>query len=299
MSVYVGLDCGGSSSRVLAVDRSGAILFQGQSGAANLVSTPEGRLRKNLAHATDGCPSAEFVCGCFAGLINDDIRLRGEEHLRMLFPAAKVRAEPDYTAAFYASPPQTDVCVIAGTGSLVCSRGPDGMIKSGGRGYILGDYGAAYQYGRDALIHFLDNPSSASPTLQKAVREVFDSLSENEIVASVYRAATPASLLAKLAKPLSLDARDGEAYAIASLERNLSQLAQVVKDHVLQHIPAQPELHVSLAGGVWKGSHILKDRFEAILQDILPDRQIVVNRIARPPLYGAVELAKELNASGN
>src|SRR5687768_11645928 len=137
MSVFVGLDCGGSSSRVLAVDFDGNIVFQGQSGAANLASTPENRLRRNLSHATDGCPHADYVCGCFAGLVSDDLRRRGEDHLKSLFPRAEVRAEPDYTAALYASPPGTDVCVIAGTGSLVCSRGADGILKSGGMGYIL------------------------------------------------------------------------------------------------------------------------------------------------------------------
>lgn len=293
MAVFVGLDCGGSSSRVLAVDESGAILFQGQSGAANLVSTPENRLRKNLAHATNGCPDADYVCGCFAGLISDDTRYRGEEHLHHLFPRAKVRAEPDYVAALFASPDDTDVCVIAGTGSLVCSAGAEGVVKSGGRGYILGDYGSGYQFGRDALIHYLDNRDTCSENLRRAVVDLFHTGDEGTIVAAVYKSQTPAGILAKLAKALGADARDGESYALVSLERNLALLVEVVQQHVELHVP-KDRIGISLAGGVWKIAAVLRDRFSELAGEALPGRQIAVSRIVRPPLYGAVELAKQI-----
>lgn len=52
MGIYVGLDCGGSSSRVLAMDEAGTQLFVGSSGAANILSTPEFRLRRNLENAS-------------------------------------------------------------------------------------------------------------------------------------------------------------------------------------------------------------------------------------------------------
>lgn len=301
MRVFVGLDCGGSSSRALAVDERGEILFQGQSGAANLVSTPENRLRKNLLHATNGCPKATYVCGCFAGLISEDLRAKGEEHLQQLFPEAIVRAEPDYTAAFYASPENTDLCVIAGTGSLVCSRGSNGILKSGGRGYILGDFGSGYQYGRDALIHYLDDPSAASSQLRRMVHEVFETSDEGTIISAVYKAQTPAGLIAKLLKALAGDVRNGERYALESVERNSRALADVVVEHVRRHLIQSERLGISLAGGVWKAAPNFRERFAEMLRESLPDREIAVQRIARPPLYGAVELAKEMemNRFGN
>jgi N-acetylglucosamine kinase-like BadF-type ATPase len=295
MAVFVGLDCGGSSSRVLAVDSDGEIVFQGQSGAANLASTPENRLRKNLAHATDGCPHADYVCGCFAGLVNEDLRKRGIEFLRQLFPGAEVRAEPDFTAALYAAPEGTDICVIAGTGSLVCSRSQDGIVKSGGRGYILGDYGSGYHYGRDALLHYLDHPDEASDQLKQIVRETFDSSEEGVIVASVYRTNTPATMLGRLSKALASDAKAGKKYALDSVRRNSHKLAQVVQGHIDKHMPSKDQIGISVAGGVWKAAPIFRERFEASLEELMPSRSIVVHRVTRPPLYGAVELAKEMS----
>jgi N-acetylglucosamine kinase-like BadF-type ATPase len=294
MAVFVGLDCGGSSSRVLAVDSEGNVVFQGQSGAANLASTPDARLRRNLANATDGCPHADYVCGCFAGLVSDELRVRGEEILKQLFPRSCARAEPDYTAALYASPEGTDICVIAGTGSLVCSRSDGEIVKSGGRGYILGDFGSGYQYGRDALLHYLDNPAKSSPGLRSAIMEVFGTLQEGSIVAQVYKSPTPAMTLGKISKALALDAKAGEAYALASVDSNTARLAGVVADHAARYHEEQEELGVSITGGVWKSASVIREQFELHVRQLLPRQHVFVQRVTRPPLYGAVELAKEI-----
>ncbi len=291
----MGLDCGGSCSRVMAVNNEGAIVFQGQSGAANLVSTPDARLKRNLLHASQGCPGATYVCGCFAGLVGDETRERGEELLRLFFPGACVRAEPDYTAAFYSSPPDTDICVISGTGSLVCSRGEFSMVKSGGRGYILGDYGSGFHYGRDALTHFLDNPKTCTARLRQAIVELFGTDHEGLIITAVYKSGTAPQILGKLAKVLGMEALAGEPYALDSVDRNGRALVDVVTGHVNRYFPRANSLNLSLAGGVWKAAPIFRDRFQELMAKQFPKMRITVTRIHKPPLYGAVELAKELS----
>lgn len=279
----------------MAVDEVGKVLFLGQSGAANLVSTPENRLRKNLTHATEGCPTAAFVCGCFAGLVNDEVRQAGIDHLRFLFPVAEVRAEPDYTAAFFASPRETDICVISGTGSLVCSRDGATIRKSGGRGFILGDLGSAYQFGRDALLSYLNYPSQASETLRAQVFELFGSYEEAVIVPTIYKAQTPASIIAKLAKSLGTDYKAGVPYAIESLRRNANELASVTATHARAHLEHRHELNVCLAGGLWKAIPVFRDQFANYLSSMLSDREVRVVRITKPPLHGAVELARMMD----
>jgi len=232
-------------------------------------------------------------------LISDEVRRRGEDFLRSFFPGATVRAEPDYTAAFYASPAETDVCVIAGTGSLVCSKSARGIVKSGGRGYILGDVGSGYQYGRDAVMRFLDEPEAASPALRAAIRDVFGSEDESVIIPMVYKAQTPATMIAKMLKALAADAKNGEPYALISVERHCEDLAQVIQRHVRRNIPGGDALNLSLAGGVWKAAPVFKDVLTAKVQAGLPERRVTVQRITRPPLHGAVELAKEMSSIGN
>jgi N-acetylglucosamine kinase-like BadF-type ATPase len=233
------------------------------------------------------------VCGAFAGLVNHDLRGRAEDILSTLFPGAQVRAEPDYVAALYACPEGTDICVISGTGSLVCSRKDGAVVKSGGRGFILGDEGSGYQYGRDALRHFLDHPESASAQLRSAVLESFGGLAEGVVIEQLYRSGAPAAVLARLSRVLQADAKSGQDYALSSIQTHTRQLAEVVAEHAAKY-QLSSRLTVGLAGGVWKSSSLVRDAFELALRERLSDRDLLVQRTTRPPLYGAVELAKEL-----
>jgi N-acetylglucosamine kinase-like BadF-type ATPase len=294
MRIFVGLDCGGSSSRVLAVSENGERLFQGSSGAANLLSTAPSKLRQHLLKATDGCPTPDFVCGCFAGLIDAEQRTKAISLLREIFPAAQLRTEPDYVAALYATPPGTDVCVIAGTGSLVASRTPLGVVKSGGRGYLLGDEGSGFQFGRAALRHYLADPAAASPALQKAVAEAFHTEVESEIVTLVHRSASPAGLVAKVAKALGPDLRNGLDYAVNIVEAELPSLARVVSRHAAKYHAKQSELNICVAGGVWTLAKTLRDRFHQMLAKEMPHLTVQLGQISRAPQEGAVELAKEM-----
>lgn len=297
MSVFVGLDCGGSSTRVMATDDAGSLLFQGQSGAANVANTPENRLRRSLASATQGCPSADFVCAGMAGVVNASTRERATKMLREIFPGAQVRVEPDYTAAYFACPLGTDVCVISGTGSLVCSQeaNSDLINRSGGGGYLLGDEGSAYQYGRDAIRQFLQAPNEASDTLLASIHQQFGTIIAGDVVAEIYRTPAPATILAKLAKSLIADYRAGHAYAIRSVEYQTEGLAQVVLNHI-HHFELQTRnpLRLCLAGGLWKGASEIQAAFEGTLSRMEPTLSVLVTRIEKPPIHGALTLAHRM-----
>lgn len=297
--VFVGLDCGGSSTRLLAVSCAGDILASAQSGSANLVSTPEKRLLKNLTAAAEECPPANFVCGGFAGLVGEEDRQRALAYLSVVFPGAKVRAEPDYFAAFAASEAGTDVCVIAGTGSLVCSRVKGQIVKSGGRGYLLGDEGSAFQYGRDALIAFLDDPASVGALVVETIERSFRTREPRAVISHVYRGGSPQAPVARLAKGLVQDAKDGRPYALASIEKNARALAGVVVGHVAKFgIGKDGQVRVSLAGGLWQGTGLIRDALAGSLTELDPERKYELTRIQRAPVQGAVDLAREM-ADGN
>jgi N-acetylglucosamine kinase-like BadF-type ATPase len=291
-AIFLGLDCGGSSSRAVALDDEGHLLHQGQSGSANLASTPMFRLRQNLSHATRGCPVPNYVCGCFAGLLTSEDRGRAISLLGEFFPDAVVNAEPDYAAAFFASEPGTDICVIAGTGSLVCSWSGTSMVKTGGRGYLLGDEGSAFQYGRDALLAYFMNSDVASTPLKKCVIDLFEAEDEATIISRLYRSPSPQAAVAKLAKPLAADAKAGKDYAIASISKNAALLAEVVKKHIGKHLPWKKEINVSLSGGLWKTSSVFVDGLAASLANC--GIEFRMERIKTPPVYGAARLAKEM-----
>lgn len=294
MRIFVGLDCGGTASRVLAVDEDGEAVFRGQSGGANLLATPDEAIARNLGRVTEGCPPATAVCGAFAGLVGPTERARALRFLGELFPGASLRAEPDYAAAHAAAPSGTDVTVVAGTGSLVC--GPDAqgrLVKTGVGGYLLGDEGSGYRLGRAALVHYLRHPRNRSEALQASVAELFPAATDAEIVAALHRAPAPQTLLARLLPAFASDLEAGADYARSTADREEAELAEIVALHARTHLPDRPRVGVALAGGVWKAASGFERRFEAAVRERLPNVAIDVERILRPPVQGAVALAKE------
>ena len=224
--------------------------------------------------------------------MTDEDRSRAISIIKEFFPDATVAAHPDFAAAFFESEGGTYIFVISGTGSLVCSWDGEKMNKSGGRGYLLGDEGSAFQYGRDALLAFLANPIAASTPLKKCVVDVFEADDEPTIVSRLYRSPSPQAALAKLAKPLAADYRAGLEYAVASIAKNTAALARVVLDHRSAFLPWKKEIRVSLTGGLWKTSSIFVDSLASNLEG--HDVEFHLDRIKTPPVLGAVKLAKEL-----
>lgn len=296
--LFAGFDCGGSSTRLLVVDEHNHVHYTGQSGAANLVSTPEGRLRNSLTMASRGCEEVAYVCGCFAGLIDQHERTRAVSILADIFTGAKIRAEPDYAAAILAFEPDVDVCVIAGTGSVVCSRTETGFRKSGGGGYLLGDEGSGFQMGRDLMAQFARYPETVSADAVAAIDKVLGSSDPVRAVAALYRGGTPAPRLARLGKVLAQEAAKGEPFAIDCIRRNFGSLAGVVHEHVKKYLPERKMIRIGLAGGLWQGTALLRNKFRDILNQQLAPLDIEIDLPSRPPVQGAVQLAMELR-NGN
>ena len=296
MPIFVGLDCGGSSCRALALDESGATLHSGQAGPANLASTPPKRLESNVRKTLEGCPPADYVAGCFAGLLTEIDRARAVALLKEIVPSAQaVRAEPDYVAALMACGPEVDICLIAGTGSLICSRSEGRVVKSGGGGYLLGDFGSGCQYGRALLQHFLVvGARGLSELARKAIEKQFGSTDENEVLATLYRGGAPAARLAKLAPTLARDAHAGEPYALQALREQTAQLAAIVRSHVDRFLSHKRELRICLAGGLWEASSLFQSQLESALCAAHAEMELEFSRISRPPVQGAVRLAQEL-----
>lgn len=299
MSVFVGLDCGGSSTRVLAIDEQGKAVFRGQAGPANLLSTPESQLRANLRAATHKCPKPVSVFGCFAGLIDEAARLTAIGFLKRLFPSAqRIDAAADYVAALAACGKDTHACVIAGTGSIVCSWSDGKVIKSGGRGPVLGDVGSAAHIGRGLLNAFLDEPEKASSTLKRAITEIFGSSDDREIIRRLYGDASPAAMLGKLGKVAAKESAAGSELAQKLVASEMKGLCTVVTRHLKKSHFDKSVARIGLAGGLWKSSPIYKSEFEACLSTELPDMKIDLFVLKKPPVEGAAMLAREY-AGGN
>ncbi len=276
------------------LDPVGNTLFEGQAGPANWASTPQKTLVGSLLQATAGAPKADAVCACFAGLLTPDDKKRAEIELSVLFPGARVEARPDYHAALAACPEGTDCCVIAGTGSTVFSWQGDEVVKSGGGGYLLGDRGSAFRYGRAVVQRFFERPTDVSERVLATIESNFGTRDVSSVVAEVYRRSSPPAFLATFAATLAEEADAGEEYARSLIAEESSELASIVARHLDAFAPASTEPKVVLAGGLWQSHGRYRLAFEFALAQAVSPRVPHVSLLDTPAVVGAARLARRL-----
>lgn len=274
----------------MVIDETGDPVFLAQGGSANLATNSEITLKRSLQKALIGAPAVHTTCACFAGLVTDERRQEAHDLITSLVTSRKVRIEPDYAAALRACQEGTTACVIAGTGSVVCSRAGGMLVKSGGGGYLLGDEGSGFQYGRAALAAYIRRPDEASLAVQQAVTSLFETSDRNEIIERVYSLHAPASLFAGLATAFTKDAQNNLPYAINVLRSQSLALADVVVAHLTEHHPEIASPLIGLAGGLWKRG-VFRQAFDSAVHELCPLAK--TQKSEMPPVRGAALLAME------
>jgi N-acetylglucosamine kinase-like BadF-type ATPase len=287
--VVVGIDAGGSSTRARAT-RQGTVVFEGSGGPGNPLTADQQTVRASYRIALAGCPAAARVAACVSGTRGQAQRAQIAGLLAGRFPGADIHVAPDYVAAFLAAPQGTDACIVAGTGSVVCSSGGDGGYRvSGGLGWILGDHGSAARLGRAALEHFVTYPATVPASFAAAIGEIFGDGDRRSVVRAVQTARNPAPLLARAAPLLTAAAQARQPWATEQLDGEMMALAATAARHIEQHIPGTREVRVALCGGVW-ASQIARSSLTSALASA-SSRRTVVTRSLGDPIAGAVRLA--------
>ncbi len=292
MSLYLGLDCGGTKSRAMVVDSTGEVLFDKRSGPANLATTPWPLIEQHLSECLRGAPQVDAVCGCFAGLLTDSDALQASDLLRTLTKCDRVGAFPDYFAAWEIAKEQGELLVIAGTGVLICSEEYGKVVRSGGGGILLGDHGSTASIGRNALYRLVVSaPSSAEGgAFVRAVTDVFGSTDRNKVLSSLYSSESPALLLSSLAKTVGEDADGGKEYAVQAVDECLTRLATDIRLHIAAYLSKAESGSIVLAGGLWKLSPYFLKRFH----NLLSLEKWSLKLVSQSPVHGACRLAMKI-----
>jgi glucosamine kinase len=285
--VVVGIDAGGTRTRALARHGDG-VVHQGEGGPGNPLSTSARHLARSFAEALDGCPDPAIVAVCAAGAAGADGRGRIERLIRQRFPGVTVVVAPDYVAALMAAGADADVVVVAGTGSVVCSRADAGTARvSGGHGWIVGDHGSAARLGRSVLDHHCA-AAGVDATLAAAMHTAYGTSEPARLIAALHGSEAPAAFLARAAPVLTAAALDGHPWAIATLDRQMQALAVTTCAHVERW--SHPAARIALCGGVWR-SAAARVAFERAIVRRLPRASVAA--CATTPTEGAVALALE------
>lgn len=287
----IGIDGGGTKTRVAVCAPDGTLLRRETLGAFNLSAIGEDGFRRRteeiLALCGDMrgcgaiCVGGAGVSGAAAGEI-----LRAE--LAAHGFAGKLLLCGDHEIAL-AGAMQTPGCVlIAGTGSVCYGKNAAGeTFRCGGGGHIIDDPGSGYTLGRDALAAALrtEDGRLSENALHAAVMDAVGGHDIQGIFDFVYFSRRGKSDIAALAPLVLRCAEQGDAVSLAILRRGAAELARLVSA-VTGRLGLDKKSPCALAGGLLAENNIYR---RTVCEALAP-----FCRPAKPEhgaLFGAVQLA--------
>lgn len=287
----IGIDGGGTKTRLAVCAPDGTLLRRETLGAFNLSAIGEDGFRRRteeiLALCGDMrgcgaiCVGGAGVSGAAAGEI-----LRAE--LAAHGFAGKLLLCGDHEIAL-AGAMQTPGCVlIAGTGSVCYGKNAAGeTFRCGGGGHIIDDPGSGYTLGRDALAAALrtEDGRLSENALHAAVMDAVGGHDIQGIFDFVYFSRRGKSDIAALAPLVLRCAEQGDAVSLAILRRGATELARLVSA-VTGRLGLDKKSPCALAGGLLAENNIYR---RTVCEALAP-----FCRPAKPEhgaLFGAVQLA--------
>ncbi|MCE2902360.1 MAG: N-acetylglucosamine kinase [Gemmatimonas sp.] len=301
--LVVGVDGGGSRTRVLLSDATGATLARVEGPASALTPGHEGvaadvikaLIGEALAAAerTETRPAVCVVGVAGAGQERAAQALWSALAARRV--ADDVSVQADATIAMDdAFGESAGVLLIAGTGSVAFSKAPDGRVeRCGGWGPNVGDEGSAAWLGRRALgvITAAQDGREPETALTGAILTALELESLDDVIPWASEA-TP-SAYALLAPVVAQVAATGDLRANALISFCVEELALHVRTLARRcFVDERAAIPVAFAGGLLTRGSLVRKRLEQRLKSAVPGATVRVDEV--DAARGAVRRARRL-----
>ncbi len=195
MTVFLGIDGGGTGCRAVLADASGQVLGRGAGGPANIANNRDGALASILAASQDALAQAPGVqitdLHAVLGLAGANIKTN-VAWLQSQLPFATTRVETDALIAVKGALHGADGIVAAlGTGSVFAVQRGGVVRQLGGWGFVLGDEGSGASLGRALLARTLRAVDGFHP-LTPLMQSLLDEMGGASAIVAFGFAASPA-----------------------------------------------------------------------------------------------------------
>lgn len=304
-SIAVGIDGGGTSTRVLLMNAEGATLGVGHSGSGNLHDMGLERLRSHLDEAWRAAwkaageepraADAVFCAMASVGTPGNRETVRGLVAEVGVAPLDIVEVDIDLAGALAGGLGGSHgIALIAGTGSSCYGRDRSGAtFQSGGWGSLLDDVGGATWIGTQGMVAAIRDfdGRGESTVLTSRVMEHFGLQHMRELLPKVDADGAARSARAQLAKLVTEAALEGDTAAIGILERGADALAECVQavESRLDFARDEP-LEVVATGGLAENSGHYLGLIHAAVKGRVPKAVCITPRMSN--VEGAAMLAR-------
>ena len=296
---FVGIDGGGTKSRLMAVDEEGNQYGPYFGKSTNINSNPAEVVQANikslvlefLQEQGVSWGALSGICIGSAGIDLPQNVLDYERMLRTSGARCPLKAVNDVEIVFESEAKgQPGIVVISGTGSIVFGKDEKKCtVRIGGWGHIVGDEGSGYWIGKEAVRRSLysydgrEEKTALVPLLEEAckIKRIPD------ILDIVYTPNINKSVIADFSKLVDQAANEKDAVAIRILEEAAQDLYLMIIA-ARNKMTLQDDFPVILSGGTILGSQLLYDR---VCRKIAPLTKNV-KKTHQEPCMGAVYLAQ-------
>lgn len=310
--IVIGVDGGGTSTRVAIATASGILLGVGHAGAGNYHDVGTERVSSHIEEALAqawavASQPRQQATAAFLGLgsiTSEEDRQVVRQIARQLAlaPPEQVGVDHDLSVALAGGlAGEPGIVLIAGTGSSSFGCGPDGRAwRAGGWGHTLDDVGSSGWLGLQAMIATVRafDGRGNSTVLSDQVLEALEIDDIQKIMRRVDGQGMTRREIAALAPLVTKAAAQGDGVALEILTIGVGQLAllpaTVARElNLVQQLGTVP---IVVTGGLTKAGPVFEDALEAALHEVLPEAVVLSPKF--PPVIGAVLRAIELLDGG-
>ncbi|MGA1159385.1 MAG: N-acetylglucosamine kinase [Candidatus Nanopelagicaceae bacterium] len=259
---FLGLDGGASSSKWCVINVFGEKICEGKSGPVDghiYREESKVRLAKLLKEIRNTVPYE--ISAAHVGLTGSPESFEDQIELKDCFKeflgVSRLTIENDvYLGYRTAFGDEFGLFLYAGTGSILVYRETNGKLnRIGGWGYLLGDEGAGYWIGREAIRETLRAMEEGRrSSLSDLIMEASGGDSWDKIKRFVY--STSRENIASLAKPVLQVAESGSEEAKQVVVRAGLELSGLIKR--AQKVLDEDSYPIAFSGGIATDSSILK-----------------------------------------
>lgn len=302
MNCYIGIDGGGTKTRLRMVDEQNTVLYETIGGGTNPYTAPpaevEELLKSMIAEAKAAMPTGATLGGVCMGAAGADTEADYAFFTRVLKEATdsdRVLAVNDGYASLFASlGEQAGVVIAAGTGSIAWGKSDDGtVVRLGGWGYLFSDEGSGYRMVVDALdvvCRTIDRRAHHGTLLLERLMEAFGVETHEQLISEIYLSPNPQSIAAYF--PLVCKAaEEKDPLAVEVVEKGMDDLVELAAATARQ-IGMYPAFRIGMTGSILTKVELTRQMFMQKLTERFPKCTIIEDRAEN--VDGALYLAKRL-----
>lgn len=272
--VFIGIDGGGSSTEFALFTSSGRILKCFKLQGTNATTIGLSNALSIFHRGIDTCLAVHksvkgIFMGCAGGLLETVAKMLSEK-----YPKIPIHIDSDGVNALFST--ECDAAMICGTGMVFFRHEKDGSYKKfAGWGHLFGDYGSAYNFGREAICaaKAYEDGIESSPLIYSILKQNLGANSIKEGTMGLKEVA----LIAEKASVIFDAYAQGDAYAEEIIHREMKRLATVVRS------VCPDGGKIAACGGVNQHYGYIT---LPILKQYVPDNiEFIMPKL--PPIYGA------------